>query len=128
MSCKTISPKTIKVCIGSMRHKIKINIRTLTPPADAGVNFGETLSGTKEVWSAVETSRGVEVFGGTNLIGVATHLFHIRALIGQTAEDWIEFKGNYYRILDVRNYQEDDRFQVLRCVLRGDTSKPVNLS
>lgn len=128
MTCKTISPKTIKVCIGSMRHKIKINVRTLTPPATDGVDFDEVLSGEKEVWAAIETSRGIEVFDGTNLIGVATHLFYIRALTGQTAEDWVEFKGNYYRILDVQNFQEDDRFQVLRCVLRGGTSSPVNLA
>ena len=128
MTCKTISPSTIKVCIGSMRHKITINVRTLTPPSDAGVNFDETLTSPKIVWSAVETSRGVEVFSGTDLIGVATHLFYIRALAGQTAESWVEFKDNYYRILDVQNFQEDDRFQVLRCTLRGDTSKPVNLA
>ncbi len=128
MSCKTIRPKTIKVCIGSMKHKIKINVRTLTPPSDDSVDFDEVLSSEKEVWSAVETSRGIEVFDGTNLIGVATHLFYIRALAGQTAESWVEFKGSYYRILDVQNFQEDDRFQVLRCVVRGDTSKPVNLS
>lgn len=100
----------------------------MTPPADAGVNFSEVLSETKEVWSAIETSRGVEVFDGTDLIGVATHLFYIRALTGQTAEDWVEFKSKYYRILDVQNYQEDDRFQVLRCTLRGGTAKPVNLA
>ena len=128
MSCKTIDRKTIKVCIGGMRHKIKINVRTLTPPSDDGVDFSEVLSEVKEVWAQVDTSRGTEVFDGTNLIGVATHLFYIRALTGQTAEDWIEFKGNYYRILDVQNFQEDDRFQVLRCVLRGDTSKAVNLT
>jgi head-tail adaptor len=128
MTCKTIKPKTIKVCIGSMRHKIKINIRTLTPPSADSVDFGEVLSSEKEVWSAIETSRGVEVFDGTNLIGVATHLFYIRALTGQTAEDWVEFKGDYYDILDVQNFQEDDRFQVLRCNLKGSTSNPVNLA
>lgn len=128
MTCKTISPKTIKVCIGSMRHKIKINVRTLTPPTDNGVDFSETLSEAKEVRSALETSKGIEVFDGTNLIGVATHLFYIRALTGQTSESWLEFKGSYYRILDVQDFQEAGRFQVLRCVVRGDTSKPVNLS
>jgi len=128
MTCKTIRPKTIKVCVGSMRQKIKINVRTLTPPTDNGVDFGETLSGTKEVWAAIKTSRGIEVFDGTNLIGVATHLFYIRALKGQTSESWLEFKGSYYRILDVQDFQEAGRFQVLRCVVRGDTSKPVNLS
>ena len=128
MSCKTIKPKTIKVCIGSMNKKIKITVRTLTPPSADGVDFDEVLSGEKEVWAAVETHRGIEVFNGTNLIGVATHLFYIRALTGQTAEDWVEFKGNYYRILDVQNFQEDDRFQVLRCGIRGITSSPVNLA
>lgn len=128
MGCKTIKAGSTKVCIGDMRHKIKINIRTLTPPIEDSVDFGETLSSEKEVWAALETSKGTEVFDGTNLVGVATHLFYIRALSGQTAESWVEFKGSYYRILDVQNYGERDRFQVLRCVLRGDTSLPVNLA
>lgn len=128
MSCKTISPSTVKVCIGSMRNKIILNVRTLTPPAANGVNFGETLSGPVEVWAAVETTKGIEVFAGTNLIGVATHLFYIRAISGLTSESWVEFKSGYYRILDIQNYQEDDRFQVLRCVVRGDKTKPVNLA
>jgi hypothetical protein len=128
MTCKTIKRKTTKVCIGGMRHKIKINVRTLTPPSDDSVDFGEVLSEEKEVWTQIDTSRGVEVFDGTNLIGVATHLFYIRALTGQTAEDWVEFKGSYYDILDVQNFQEDDRFQVLRCNLKGSTNNAVNLA
>jgi head-tail adaptor len=111
-----------------MRKRIKINVRTLTPPSGDSVDFDEVLTDTKEVWAQVDTNKGVEVFSGTNLLGVATHLFYIRALIGQTAEDWVEFKSEYYDILDVQNYQEDDRFQVLRCNLRGTTSDPVNLA
>jgi head-tail adaptor len=111
-----------------MDKRIKINVRTLTPPAANGVNFGETLSNETEVWAGLQTSRGIEVFSGTNLVGVATHFFYIRAISGLTSESWVEFKGSYYRILDIQNYQEDDRFQILRCVVRGDTSKPVNLA
>jgi hypothetical protein len=127
MTCKTISRKRPKVCIGGMRHKIEIHVRTLTPPS-TGVDFDEVLSEVKEVASMVETTKGTEVFDGTNLLGMATHLFYIRALSGQTAEDWLEFNGEYYDILDVQNFSEDNRFQVLRCNLRGSTSDPVNLA
>ncbi len=128
MSCKIIKAKSTKVCIGDMRHKIKINVRTLTPPSNGDVDFDEVLSGTVEVWAALITTSGKEVFDGTNLKGIATHIFYIRALTGQTAEDWVEFKGEYYRILSVENYREDDRFQELMCNVRGDTSLPVNLA
>lgn len=128
MSCKTIKAGSTKVCVGDMRHKIKINIRTLTPPSNSSVDFDEILSNTLEVWAALKTTRGKEVFDGTNLIGIATHIFYIRALTNQTAEDWVEFKGGYYRILSVENFREDNRFQELMCNVRGDISKPVNLA
>jgi head-tail adaptor len=110
-----------------MRHKIEISVRTLTAPT-SGVDFTEVLSNTKTVRAMVETVNGKEVFDGTNLIGVATHFFYIRALSGQTAENWVKFKDDYYDILDVMTFAEDDRFQVLRCNVRGSTNQPVNLA
>lgn len=127
MTCKVIKRARPRVCIGGMRHKIEISVRTLTAPTN-GVDFSEVLSNTKTVQAMVETVNGKEVFDGTNLIGIATHLFYIRALADQTAEDWVKFKNDYYDILDVTTFSEDDRFQVLRCNLRGSANKPVNLA
>jgi SPP1 family predicted phage head-tail adaptor len=111
-----------------MNQLIKIHDRTLTPPATDDTNFTEVLSNENEVWAAVKTSTGIEVFSGTNLIGIATHFFYIRFITGLTSESWVEFKDSYYRILDIQNYQEADEFMVLRCVVRGDTTKAVNLA
>lgn len=128
MARKRIKPRKSQVCIGSMRHRIVINVRTLTPPDGTGVDFDETLTEKKEVEAGLETKDGIEVFDGTNLKGVATHLFYIRAIEGQTAEDWVLFKDRYYNILDIQNFEEMDRFMVLRCTLRGDDAKAVNLA
>lgn len=127
-TCKTIKAGSTKICIGDMRHKIKINVRTLTPPSNSDVDFDEVLSDEKEVWAALKTTSGKEVFDGTNLKGIATHIFYIRALAGQTAESWVEFKSEFYRILGVQDFREDNRFQELMCNVRGDTSLPVNLA
>lgn len=128
MTCKVIKPDTFKVCIGSMNTQIKIFDRTLTAPATDDTNFDEVLSNEIEVWAAVKTSSGIEVFDGTNLIGIATHFFYIRFITGLTSESWIEYKSSYYRILDIQNYQEADEFMILRCVIRGATTEAVNLA
>lgn len=127
MSCKTKNLKTTKICIGDLNKKIKIYVRTLTA-LNNGVDFDEVLSNTKEVWAGLETTSGKEVFDGTNLKGMATHIWYIRALAGQTAEDWIEFNGEYYDILSVEDLREDNRFQKLMTNVRGTTSNPVNLA
>jgi SPP1 family predicted phage head-tail adaptor len=111
-----------------MNQLIKIHVRTITPPSDDGVDFGEVLSGTQEVWAAIHTTNGSEVFDGTNLLGIATHIFYIRSLTNQTAEDWVEYNGEYYDILNVEDLNEEGRFQALKCNLRGSTSQPVNLA
>ena len=126
--CKRIVRKNRKICIGDMRERIQINIRTLKAPVDGSVDFSETFQEVETVWAMVETKTGVEIFDGTNLLGVATHFFYIRFLADIDFTNWIKFKNQFFDILDVQNLEERDEFYLLRCSLRGDEAKPINFS
>ena len=126
--CQKIRRKKQQICIGDMRERIQINIRTIKAPVDGSVNFSEFFQEVETVWAMVETKQGVEIFDGTNLIGVASHFFYIRFLPDIDFTNWIKFKSQFFDILDVQNLEERDEFYLLRCSLRGDESKPINFS
>lgn len=116
------------VCIGDMREKIQVQIRSITAPTTDGVDYGESFISLKTVWALVETTRGETIFDGTNVERDVTHRFYIRYLPDVTFEDWIIYKGNYYDIIDVENLQELNDFLLIRVNVRGTTSKEVNQS
>ncbi len=127
-ACVRIPRKKRHVCIGDMREKIDITIRSLQAPTDGSVDFSESLTSVESVFAMVETTSGVEIFDGTNLKGVATHFFYIRFRAGIDINNWITFKAQHYTIIDVQNLEERDEFLLLRCALRGDETKAINLS
>ena len=126
--CVQIRRKHRKVCVGDMRDKIIIETRSIIAPVSGSVDFTESFTDTKTVFAMVETKTGVEIFDGTNLLGIATHLFYIRFIANITFQNWITFKNQKFDILDVQNLEERDEFYLLRCSLRGDETKPVNFS
>lgn len=125
--CIKIKKPLQQVCVGEMRDKITLYIRSITAP-DSGVDFSETFTTEKIVWSAVVSKNGVEIFDGTALKGVATHYFYIRYIPNVTFEMFIEYKNKYYNIIDVQNLDERDSFYLLRGSLRGTTSNPANFA
>ena len=126
--CKRIKRKSRKICIGDMREQVEINISTITAPVDGSVDFDEVFQKIETVFALIETKTGVEIFNGTNLIGVATHFIYIRFIPNFDFTNWIRFKNQLFDILDVQNLEERDEFYLLRCSLRGDDKKKINLS
>lgn len=124
--CKRIQINRTKVCIGDMRLRITLHTRSIVGLSD-GVDFDETLSDATEVWAALQTIKGEDIFDGTNVVGTVTHNFFIRAIDALTAETWLEYNSEYYDVLDIQNYEERGLFMVLRCSVRGDTTKETNL-
>lgn len=122
--CKRVSITKKKVCIGDLRHRIKVQIRSIVAPDD--IDYSQEITDLRTVWAAIQTSRGSEIFDGTNVIGVATHFFHIRKIDNVTFQNFVEYNNNKYRILDVQNLDEDNLFLVLRCTIRGDKTKDSN--
>ncbi len=123
--CKRVNITKKKVCIGDLKKKVKVQVRSIV--AGDGVDYSQNIVDLKEVWAAIQTSRGSEIFDGTNIIGVATHFFYIRKINNVTFENFVEYNSKKYRILDVQNLDEDDLFLVLRCTERGDQTKDSNL-
>ena len=124
--CVHIPRKKRHICIGDMRDRIDLSIRSLEAPVDGSVDFAEDLTLIESVFAMLETKAGVEIFDGTNLKGVATHFFYIRFRAGIDINTWITFKAQHYKIIDVQNLEERDEFLLLRCALRGDTAKAIN--
>lgn len=122
--CKRVNITKKKVCIGDMTKKIKVQTRSIVAPDN--VDYSQDIKDFKEVWAAIQTSKGSEIFDGTNIIGVATHFFYIRRIDGVTFENFVEYNSKKYKILDVQNLDEDDLFMVLRCTERGDQTKDSN--
>lgn len=128
MAWNKINVNRKQVCIGQMRHKIKIHTREITAPTTDS-DFTETIEQYKEVWSGIKTlEKGIELFDGVNLVGTITHIFYIRYFAGITTEYYIEYDSKYYRILEVDNMNEDNKFIALKSTLRGDTSYKANES
>lgn len=116
------------MCVGDMRDKIEIETRSIVAPVSGSVDFTESFVTTKTVWAMVETKSGVEIFDGTNIIGIASHFFYIRYIADITFQNWVKFKSQYFDILDVQNLEERDEFYLIRCSLRGDETKSINFS
>ena len=124
--CVNIPRKNIRYCVGDFRKEIEIKVRDITVPVGSSVDHGELFTDFLTVRAIVETLGGVEIFDGTNTIGVATHQFIIDFRPGVTFENMVVFKGKNYRILDVTNIDEEDRFLKIRATERGIESLPVN--
>jgi len=125
-ACYGIKKRRRNVCIGDMDKQIVIQLRTLTPPATDSVDFSEVFTTESTVWAMVETRSGVEIFDGTSLKGIATHYFYIRYNAEYTFENWVLFNEKKYNILDVQNFEEENKFYLLRCSLRGTTNNLAN--
>ena len=127
MKCAAVTIKRRKVCFGDLNRKIKLYIRTLTAPDDSGeVDYEQTFSGERTVWSSVQTSSGKDIFDGTNMIGTASHFFYIKYISGLTSEDMVEWQSENYRILRLENLDENNEYMKLYCSLRGTTGNEVN--
>lgn len=126
--CKKIKQRKRQVCVGALRHRIEIETRTLTPPALAAVDYGETFSNTISVMSHIETVSGETVFDKTNVETLISHRFYIRFRTDVTAESWIKFNSEFYDILTTENLDNKGQFLLLRCNKRGDVVKPVNVA
>jgi SPP1 family predicted phage head-tail adaptor len=127
MACRGDKLKIKTACMGDMRHKVFLYTRSIQAPDFNEMDFDESLTLFKTVWASIDNLRQEQIFDETNTLSQPTHRFRIRYIPGLTTEFWLKFRGNYYRILDVQNYQERNLFMQLDCCIRGSEDKPVNL-
>jgi len=133
-TCDKIKGKRRKVCIGDLDRLVKLENRSITAPSD-GVDYTETftnkqISGSPipsgEVWAMIESVSGETVFDATNIERDVTHRIYIRFISGITASTWILFEGIRFNILDVEDLDFRHEFQLLRCTIRGTSSRSNN--
>jgi SPP1 family predicted phage head-tail adaptor len=102
-----------------LNRRIKLHVRTITPPKTSGTDFTEEFVSTKEVWAKIKTSSGKVFFADTQTDVSLTHEMYIRFNVTVTSETWIEYEGSYFDIVAVEDLEERHEFMHLRCVERG---------
>lgn len=125
--CVNIRIPHRKLCAGDLDRKIILKNRDIQTPS-SGVDFDERFSGDQRVWAAIKTTAGLEVFAGTNISEVASHVIYIRYRPNITSETWIEYRSKYYDILSAENIDERNEWYALYCNERGTTSNRSNFS
>lgn len=112
--------------LGDLKHRITIYSREIKSPTDATGNYSLNLTQAIKVWASIETIKGDILFDSVNMERSICSLITIRYLPFITQEYWIAYNNTYYDILQVEDLNEQRRFQVLYCNVRGSTSKEVN--
>lgn len=125
--CIKIKTKKRQVCTGDLMHEIKLYDRDLSRKNDGSVDYDLTFINEVFAWSAIDTlAKGLDIFNGANLIGVATHIFYIRHIEGLTAEKWVQFDNRNFDILSVESLDERKDFMALYCNERGSKNDLTN--
>lgn len=110
-----------KYCIGDLRYRITIHVRTITAPSYNNVGFTETYDTGVKRWASIETiEKKISTFNGVNIPDSATHTFIIRYDSTITAENIISFDDDYYEILDIGNPDKRKQYLELYSKLKGD--------
>lgn len=123
--CAPYKDKRRGVCTGDLNRRITLNSRTLNAPQTT-IFYSHSFTNSIPTWANVETVKGKEIFGGTNMDERISHIFRIRYRPNITAEFWVTFMDVLYDIVEIENPEEDDGFLYLKCNLRGDKDQPVN--
>lgn len=116
-----------KHTIGDQRERITIHVRTITAPGYDSVEVTETYDAGTEYWASIETmDRKKSMFDGVNIPEGATHYFTIRYDENITAENIINFEGEYYEILKTDDPDKRKQYTELFVKLKGDETLAAN--
>jgi len=113
-------------CLGDMIHRIDIYDRTIKAPTDDTGNYSLSFKKKITVWGSIESVGGIVVFDSVNIERVVSHRLMIRYLPFLTQEHWIWYDSKYYDIVQIENLNEEKRYQILYCSVRGADSKVAN--
>jgi hypothetical protein len=112
--------------LGDMKHRIQIYDRTIVAPIDDTGNYSLDFTKKITVWASIKSVIGIVIFDSVNMDKTVSHLMTIRYLPFITQEHWVLYDSRYYDIIKIENLNEQNRFQILHCNLRGITSKASN--
>lgn len=127
--CTYKRTKRIKICTGDLIEYIGIYERSLQPTTIGQLITEEQFTLTKNIWSAIETVKGTRRFNQVDIDSKATHLFIARfdqdfTLLNYDSDNYfINFNERYFRIISVKNNNEQDFFSVFQTIERGSDTK-----
>lgn len=124
--CIKVRIKHRSLCAGDLDRKITIMNRTLETTEDATTDSVNKFKKEKDVWAALRTTKGKDMFFATNLdIGV-THVFYTRHFEWLTSRQWICYGGKKYDIVEVENLDERSEWSASFCNIRGEGTQRMN--
>lgn len=126
MSCKkAVNLKNRRICIGNLNKRIKIQVRNIAANNTNSIGNNEVFTELVEVWAAIETTRGSQLFDGVEISNPFTHKVYIR-YIDIDFTKWIVIDNDRYEIVDVENLEQKNEWLLLMCTLKGDKTKKAN--
>jgi len=119
MSCKYI-------CLGQFNHEIELLTRSIN---SSSLNASEDFTLIKTTRAKIETvNKSTEFFDGVNLVNSYTHKFTIHYSSDITSEKWIRIGTFLYRILDVENIDNMNKYLILRAKQTGANTIAANFN
>lgn len=118
----------IKVCTSELSKKCSLEKRSIIAPKFGKNKSTELFTVFHSAFYKIETVKGVRRFAGININKETTHIF---ITLWRLALKDIDAAGEYflrrmdklYRIIDVTNVDEHNRYVIFQAVQRGLDSK-----
>jgi SPP1 family predicted phage head-tail adaptor len=125
MECSYVKFKHRKLCAGDLNRRIKIQSRS-DKPSNTTFDYGQTFTDTRNTWSALLSVKGRDVFAGTNMDELVSHIFYVRYFDGLTSQHWINYRSERYDILTVEDLDLNQEWYAIFTNVRGTDTKAVN--
>ena len=126
MSCTNIAIKDRKLCIGNLSERITIQTRSIANNNTGTIELSESFTSLVDVWAAVETTRGSQLWDGVSVSNPFTHKFYIRYRNDIDFNKWVEYKSEKYDIVDVEDFEQENEWLLLMCTRKGLNTKAAN--
>lgn len=129
MTCKKLVKfQKTQICTKDLKKRITIQYPFNVGTSNAGANTTRSFKDVVVVWAAVKTTPTGQFFEGINIEEAITTDFYIRftSLVDLGKQIWVLFNGKRFKIANVENINEDNRYFRLRAIERGITAQEAN--
>lgn len=128
--CQTIHIPKTKICIADLDKRVQVLKRSIVAPLGQSVYVNVTslearhnFQTVSTVWAAIKNIKGDAILDSVSTNDIPTHWFYMRYREDIDKDNWLSFKNEYYRILEVVNFQEDNLFLQIKTIKTGSTAK-----
>jgi len=125
MKCVKIQGRKRQLCLGDLDRLIFMYTKSIEN--GGGVDYVNDFTDQKKKYAMVSTQDGVTIFDDKNIEMVISHYIYILYDAWVTAEKWIQFDSNQYRIVKVQDFDERHEFMLLYCQ-KSTQGNPISLS